>query len=146
MTDPTAFDIASPKNKIKLMQKAIQHLQGDPDLGFVKLLLVATFIDGLVQSPKGRVGVPYKQYLETHFPEMCKQLGAEVFYEYFRNSSIHEFAPRPPFALGSTKSLGQAYVGRWKIENREWTLLNIDRLVADFLQHLGKLVKATNQA
>ena len=127
-----------------MMRETVMLLETRPDLGFVLLALVASFIDGLAKGAPGNTRVAYITYLETHFPSLCLALGAEVFYAHIRNAAIHEFAPRPPFALAHKTELGIQYTETRELNGENWTVLNVDKIVSDFKSHLDSLaVKGT---
>lgn len=131
------FNVAELRHKTQLMRRAIELLSHDPDMGFVLMTLVANFIDGLARGPKGQTKSYYLNYLKSHFPELCAELGAESFYSHFRSAAVHEFAPRPPFALAHDSELDGDYLVSREDSNTTWSILNVDRLVQDFLQHLS---------
>jgi hypothetical protein len=120
-----------------MMRDTVALLEQRPDLGFVLMSLIAAFIDGLAKGKRGETRKAYLEYLKTHFPTLCTELGAEAFYAHFRSCAIHEFAPRPPFSLAHGGA-GE-YVSTEPHEGQEWSILNVDRLVADFKQHLDSL-------
>ena len=102
---------------------------------------VAAFIDGLAKPKPGKVGKKYLEYLDQYFPEMCKALGAQIFYEHIRCSIIHEFGPRPPVALGHERhdKLKGNYVGSITHDGQQYTLFNVDRFIGDFMRHLDSI-------
>ena len=122
-----------------MMRETVVLLQERPDLGFVLMSLVAAFIDGLAKGKPSHTREAYLEYLKNHFPTLCTELGAETFYAHFRSCAIHEFAPRPPFAVGHGGA-GE-YLSHSEAEGRQWSVLNVDRLVADFLAHLDTVAK-----
>ena len=106
---------------------------------------MATFIDGLASGPKGGTRAAYIAYLKANFPALSGAIGAEVFYDNYRNAAVHEFALMPGSAIGRDSGLKSAYVDTQVIRETgaQVTVLNIDRLVADFLSHVeGVLVQA----
>lgn len=125
-----------------MMRSAVEVLRTRPDLGFVLVSLVAAFIDGLAKGSPGKTRTAYLAYLKTNFPELCQSVGAEVFYSHIRNAGIHEFAPRPPFALAPNEELHGQYCETREMDGTEWTVVNADRIVDDFLAHLDQLQKS----
>ncbi len=123
------------------MRETVSQLHAHGELWFPLLNVVATFIDGLARGKSGESKKAYIEYLEKHFPELCKDLGAEVFYKSFRCAAVHEFGVRPPYALWRDADMNGKYIETVKYGNEEWTTLNIDRLVRDFLNHVALLEK-----
>jgi hypothetical protein len=130
-------NIADLQEKARQMRGAIVLLQSDPDLAFVLVSLVASFIDGLAKGAPGKTREAYLEYLKANFPTLCADVGAEMFYAHIRCASMHEFAPRPPFALARDSDLRGSYAESRDLNGKSWTLLNADRLAADFLAHLN---------
>lgn len=92
-------NIVEPKFRLRMMRETVSQLHDHGELWFPLLNVVATFIDSLA---RGRLGVSKKTYIEylgKHFPELCKELGAEVFYDNFRCAAVHEFGIRSPYVL-----------------------------------------------
>jgi hypothetical protein len=132
-----ATNIADPAVHVQMMRDTVKLLQQRPDLGFVLMSLIAAFIDGLAKGQPGHTREAYLEYLKRHFPTLCTELGAETFYAHFRSCAIHEFAPRPPF--GVAHGGAGEYVATRDDAGEQWSFLNVDRLVADFLMHLDSL-------
>ena len=136
-------NIADPRVKAVMMRETIELLKTRPELGFVLVSLIASFIDGLAKAAPGQTRQGYVRYLEQHFPDLCRAVGAEVFYSNVRCAAIHEFAPRPPFALAPDSELRGSYAETRNDENgAQWIFLNADLVVRDFLRHLEKTVPA----
>ena len=106
------------------------------------LNLVSAFIDGLARGKPGETKKAYLAYLKEHFPELCAELGAEVFYSKYRSAAIHEFSIKPGFAIGRNSGLKGRYVGTQEVREtgETITILNIDKLVNDFLHHVKTLL------
>ena len=135
-----ATNIADPQLRAAMMRETVALLKTRPSLGFVLVSMVAAFIDGLAKPPPSKVREAYVSYLERHFPNLCRAIGAEVFYSNVRCAGIHEFAPRPPIALAASAELGGKYAETRQDEHgAAWVLLNADLVVQDFLEHLDKL-------
>jgi len=132
-------NIAEKRLRLRMMRETVEHVQKHGELWIPLMHLAATFIDGLAQGKSGETRRAYLTYLKAHFPELCADLGAEAFYSYFRCASVHEFAIRPPFALWRESDMGVEYAETVEIDGVEFTALNIDRLVRDFLSHLRKV-------
>ena len=109
------------------------------DLFVPALCLVCCFIDGL---GKGTTK-DYLNNLKTHFPDLCKELGALTFYQKYRNGIVHEFCMKPGFGIDRELSMGSQYISERTIEETEDKLvsLNIDRLVNDFLKWVTNIRK-----
>ena len=94
---------------------------------------------------KGGTRAAYVRYLKAHFPDLCSAVGAETFYERYRNAAVHEFSLKAGYAIGRDSGLKGAYTDTQLISDtgETITLLNIDRLVSDFLSHVeGLLARA----
>jgi hypothetical protein len=80
--------------------------------------------------------------LKVNFPDLCSSLGAEVFYAKYRCGAVHEFGMKEGLAIGRDSGMKGAYVETQDIADlkRQNTVLNIDRLVHDFLKHLDNLL------
>jgi hypothetical protein len=135
------FNVADPSSKRRLMREAVAALEPNPDLAFVLLHVVSAFIDGLAAGAKGDTKAAYLKYLKANFPALCKAIGAEVFYTHIRSKAVHEFALLPPLALVHSSALADptSYVETVIIDDKEWTLVNLEKVVADFRSHLDAL-------
>jgi len=135
------FNLADPKSKCRLMREALDALDSNPDLAFVSLHLVSAFIDGLAAGNTGKTKASYLLYLQEHFPQLCQELGAEIFYTHVRSKAVHEFALRPPLALSRSTGMQDknAYCETVSMDGAEWTLVNLERVLADFRTHLGSI-------
>jgi hypothetical protein len=124
------------------MRKAIAVLEPHPDLGFVLLHLIAAFIDGLTAGVPGNSQRAYADYLRTHFPALCKAIEPDVFYTHVRCKAVHEFALLPPLALAHSSHFSDttAYVKSAWIDGAEWTVVNLEAILADFRSHLDTLI------
>ena len=96
----------------------------------------------LASGQKGGTKAAYIAYLSTHFPDLCAAVGAEAFYTNYRCATVHEFGLAPGFAIGRDQGLGGKYVDSQVVREtgQKLTILNIDRLVRDFLAHLAQLL------
>jgi hypothetical protein len=138
MTSGT-YDISDINNKVRLMRESIRLLEANKDMGFVLLLHICNYIDGFVRAERRNVKPQYIAYLEAHFPDLCREVGAENFYEHFRNKAVHEFAPLPPYALSDNRSMHGKYCFDEVINGHVWRVMNVDRLIDDFKSHLDWL-------
>jgi hypothetical protein len=140
--DPSVVtNIADPAVRRSMMRSTVELFRTRPELGFVLVSVVAAFIDGLAKGKPRETRGTYLAYLKENFPDLCESIGAEVFYSHIRNAGIHEFAPRPPFALAPNSALGGEYCETRELNGAEWTIINADRIVNDFLAHLDQLAK-----
>ena len=134
-------NIADPVFRLTTMRDTVRAVQAPGVLFYSLLNLVSTFIDGLV-SPVGQTKVQYTAYLERHFPDLSAALGAEVFYLQYRCAAIHEFGLKAGYAIGRDHGMGGKYVATQAVRETGQvnTILNIDRLVVDFLSHVEQLL------
>ncbi len=128
-----------------MMRDCVRAVQAPGNLWYPLLNLITTFIDGLTSGPKGGTRAAYVSYLKAHFPDLCVAVGAEVFYENYRNVAVHEFGLKPGYAIGRNTGLKGAYADTQLIRDTgvQVTVLNIDRLLADFLAHVEGLLART---
>ena len=124
------------------MKESVNAVYERGNLWYPLLNLVATFIDGLASGPKGGTRPAYIQYLETNFPQLCLALGAATFYENYRNAAVHEFSLKPGYAIGRDSGMKGQYVDTQLLTDigTQQIVLNIDRLVADFVGHVDLLL------
>jgi hypothetical protein len=143
-----AANLADPKFRLTMMRDCIRAVQAPGTLWYPLLNLIATFIDGLASGPKGGTRAAYLNYLKSHFPDLCAALGAEVFYDKYRNAAVHEFGLKASYAIGRDSGLKGAYVDTqyFKDAGVQMTVLNIDRLAADFLAHVEALLARASTA
>lgn len=137
-----------PEFRYRMMREVVEVVAGRGTLFMPLLNLVTTFIDGLASGAPSGTKAAYLEYVKVHFPELCSSLGAEVFYNKYRNAAVHEFNLKPGFAIGRDSGMEGAYVGSQTITEtgEEIKLLNIDRLVKDFLTHVRSLEEAAKKA
>ena len=133
-----ASNVAGRRERLRLMREGVRALGANPDLAFLRLHLIASCIDGLVKAPRGKARLLYLEYIRLHFPGLHAAVGAEAFYDHVRCAAVHEFAPRPPFALGRGLPDGP-YETTETVAGSAWRILNLDRIEADFLSHLSAL-------
>jgi len=135
-------NIADAGFRLETMRDTVRAVQA-PGLLFYSLLnLISTFIDGLVSAPVGQTKTQYIAYLERHFPELSEALGAETFYLQYRCAAIHEFGLKPGYAIGRDHGMSGKYVETQAVRETGQvnTILNIDRLIDDFLSHVDQLL------
>jgi hypothetical protein len=127
--------------RYEMMREVIETVADRGKLFMPLLNLVTTFIDGLASGAPGTTKAAYLEYLDKHFPELCKALGAEIFYSKYRCGAVHEFNLKAGFGIARDSRMDGAYVGTQTIKEtgEELTVLNIDRLVADFIRHVSNL-------
>lgn len=135
-------NIGDPVFRLTMMRDTVRAVQAQGHLSYPLLNLISTFIDGLVSAPTGQTKAQYIAYLNKHFPDLSSALGAEVFYLQYRCAAVHEFGLKPNYAIGRNVGMGGKYVGTQQIgeSGHVYTILNIDRLVADFLSHVEQLL------
>jgi hypothetical protein len=138
-------NLADPVFRLTMMRDCIRAVQAPGTLWYPLLNLVATFIDGLASGAKSKTHAAYINYLKAHFPDLCHAVGADVFYENFRSAAVHEFGLKPGYAIGRDSGLRGAYADKQVIveTGQEIVVLNIDRLVSDFLAHVEDLLAQT---
>jgi hypothetical protein len=131
------FNISDLDNKVLVMRTAIDVLSRTPSMGIIVTHLISTFIDSLAYYHK----MSFEEYLNAHFPDVCTSIGADKFRTHIRNKAVHELAVKPPIGLAYSFQLdnGEAYTEETEINGQNWTLLNVDRLAKDFLEHLKTL-------
>ena len=139
-----AANIANPELRFGQMIGSVRAIRDGGTLWYSLLNMISAYIDGLASGPKGGTRGAYIKYLEAHFPALNGALGAEVFYENYRNATIHEFGLRPGYAIGRDSGLDGDYVARQAIKETDGTVvvLNIDRLASDFLAHVESLLQS----
>ena len=79
-------DIKDLEFLTRMMKKSVEKCHKDK-LFVPALCLICCFIDGLGNGSKK----DYLNNLKAHFPDLCKELGALVFYQKYRNGIVHEF-------------------------------------------------------
>lgn len=136
-----AANLADPELRFGQMTGSVQSLHSTGTLWYSLLNMISAYIDGLASGPKGGTRAAYIQYLETHFPALVAELGAVTFYEKYRNATIHEFGLKKGYAIGRDSGLNGSYVATQAIKEtgENIVILNIDRLVSDFLAHVEGL-------
>lgn len=127
--------------RYRMMREVVESVEQKGTLFMPLLNLIATFIDGLALGPKGGTKKAYLAYLRNHFPDLCSALSAEVFYNSYRNKAVHEFDLKQGYGIGRDSGMHGAYSGTQRIKEtgEAITVLNIDRLVQDFLSHIRLL-------
>ncbi len=102
--------------------------------------LMACSIDALTAMGNKQ---KYISSLESNFPELCKKLGAIVFYEKYRNGLAHLLAPLNGYGIDRNSHMKGEYLEQSEIiETKQIvTSLNIDRFYKDFEVFLSNLPK-----
>jgi hypothetical protein len=139
----TSAETASPRDptiRLRMMQECVNAVYARGALRYPLLNLVTAFIEGL--AAQGGTRVAYIGYLEAHFPELCRTVGAERFYDHFRKETVYDFTLKPGYALGRDAGMMGRYVDTQLLTDtgERQVVLNIDRLVADFLAHVDRLL------
>jgi len=69
-------------------------------------------------------------------------VGAQSFYDNFRNAAVHEFSLKPGFAIGRDSGMRGIYANVQQIHGvpGKTLVLNIDLLAKEFLAHLDSLL------
>jgi hypothetical protein len=135
-------NLADPKLRLSWMRDCVEAVRTPGHLHYPLLNLVSTFIDGLASAPPGKTKNGYVDYLTEHFPELCAAVGAEIFYAKYRCKAVHEFGLADGFAIGRESGLAGKYADTQSINGKDYLILNIDRLVQDFLAHIDKRIQA----
>ena len=76
------------------------------------------------------------EILKKHFPELCAELGAHVFYKMYRNGIVHDFTLERGYAIANNDEVNGAFIDQFKVKDREtvYVALNIDRLKDEYVQ------------
>jgi hypothetical protein len=92
--------------------------------------LIAAGIDGIAGGERDK----YLAALEQHFPDLCRRLGAEVFYAKYRNGMIHEYSPKKGFGLTEDKEVGPVIVETLIVDGHSDPLIcvNVEALARQF--------------
>jgi hypothetical protein len=135
-------NLGDPVFRLTMMRDCVCAVQAPGHLFYPLLNIISTFIDGLASGAKGNTKAAYLAYLEKHFPDLCAAIGAEKFYISYRCAAVHEFGLKPGFAIGRGFGLGGKYLETQNVPESGdvVTVLNIDRLVNDFLSHVEHLL------
>lgn len=120
----------------RMMKESVSRCKKDK-LFMPSLCLIACFIDGLGDGTKKN----YLNNLKTHFPDLCTELGALVFYQKYRNGIVHEFDPRNGFGIARNDEIDNKYVTEVNIQgtNEKIKFLNIDLLISDFIKWIKEV-------
>lgn len=102
------------------------------------LCIIVCGIDALASGDKNLTEHKrdYLRILEKHFPDMCKKLGAQKFYDRYRTGMVHHFHPMKGYVMAQDHDLDGQYVAELEIEGRPGTRtsINMDRLTHDFIR------------
>ena len=125
-----------------MMRRSVAALLSDGSLWYPLLNVIATYIDGLANGPKGGTKAAYLQYVATNLPGLNAAVGAQVFYDNFRNAAVHEFALKPGFGIGRDSGMPGVYANKQQIPGiaGDTLVLNIDLLTNEFLGHIDALL------
>ena len=133
-----------PAFRYAMMRKVIEAVRKEGELYMPLLNLVTTFIDGLASGQPGTTKTAYLNYIQKQFPNLCSAIGAEVFYTNYRCGAVHEFNLKKGFAIERGEKMSGTYVDTKIIKETgdQITILNIDRLIDDFITHIQSLEEA----
>ncbi len=139
-----AANLSDPRFRLGMMREVVEHVHARGDLYMPLLNLVTTFIDGLAAGRPQATKKAYLQYIKTHFPALCAEIPAKEFYENYRNGAVHEFSLKDGYGIGRDTGMGGKYIitQTARETGRTYKVLNIDRLVADFVAHVRALEAA----
>ncbi|MDP3938282.1 MAG: hypothetical protein Q8R92_09120 [Deltaproteobacteria bacterium] len=134
---------SDPEFRLRMMRKVIETVKSEGSLHMPLLSLVSTFLDGLAAGGPAGTKAAYLDYLQAHFPDLCAALGAEIFYSKYRSAAVHEFSIKKGFGINRDSKMPGEYCGTTTVREtgQELTILNIDRLVEEFLAHVRALEK-----
>lgn len=119
----------NPEFLTRMMIESVEKCYTD-NLFLPTLCLICCYIDGLGNGKP----VDYKRNLETHFPDLCKEMSAESFYQKYRHGVVHEFAMKPDFGIWRDSMMKSKYIDEKEHGKKLITVLNVDRLTKDFLR------------
>jgi hypothetical protein len=139
---PTYANLADPAFRLAMMRRSVAALLGEGSLWYPLLNVIATYIDGLASGPKGGTKAAYLQYLANNLPGLNAAVGAQSFYDNFRNAAVHEFSLKPGFAIGRDFGMPGIYASVQQVPDvpGKTLVLNIDLLAKEFLAHLDSLL------
>jgi hypothetical protein len=141
---PSFANLANPSFRLGMMQRCVATIHAEGSLWYPLLNVISTFIDGLASGPRGGTRAAYLAYVKTNMPSLDGAVGAEVFYDNFRNAAVHEFSLKPGYAIGRDAGLQGKYAEKQQVAGvaDPVLVLNIDMLHQEFSAHLGNLVGA----
>jgi hypothetical protein len=145
MTQPAAplyANLADPGVRLTMMRRSVDAFLNEGSLWYPLLNIIATYIDGLANGPKGGTKAAYLRYVATNLPRLDAAVCAQTFYDTFRNAAVHEFALKPGFAIGRDSGMPGVYFDKQQIPGvaGDVRVLNIDLLANEFLRHLDALL------
>ncbi len=132
---------SDPAFRYRMMREVVEAVQ-EPGTLFMPLLnLVTSFIDGLAGGGAGSSKQAYIRYLEANFPDLCQAVGADTFYTKYRCAAVHDFDCSFGYGIERDAAMSGQYCARERIAEtgQVVTVLNIDRLVNEFLAHVRML-------
>jgi hypothetical protein len=139
---PVYANLADPTFRLTMMRRSVTALLNDGALWYPLLNVIATYIDGLANGPKGGTKAAYLQYVGANLPTLDAAVGAQVFYDNFRNAAVHEFGLKPGFGIGRDSGMPGVYANKQQIHGvpGDILVLNIDMLAKEFLAHIDDLL------
>jgi len=137
------YRIRDPKNFKTAMRDDVQLLQAHKKYLSLSTIIMCC-IDALAAGTGRATGGKFENYVNRHFPDLCRQLanacgarnGARTLYDNFRNGFAHQRSPKSQFAITEEHETPGVWAERVKVDGRETIALNIDRLAQEFLKLL----------
>ena len=139
---PEQFYNLGDKRKLAKTAAEVVRSNHDDESYSAILCLVACYIDGLSTGERE----DYLQTLRDHFPALCSELGAEVFYRAYRNGIVHNFSPKRGYGIARGSDLGERRAVSLTVGEALQPIIavNIDKLADDFIA-FAKSVAAQSQ-
>lgn len=138
-------NLAEPRFRLQLMRDTVTALRDADTLWYPLLNVITALVDGLASAPRGKTRAAFIAYVEAHLPKLHAAVGAEQFYEHYRNPAIHEYALRGNHAIGRDAGMPGRYFEAQSVPGIHGVtkVLNIDMLTEEFLAHLDALLAGT---
>jgi hypothetical protein len=146
------YRVRDPKNFYAAMRADVELL-----LSKRAYLSLATVImcclDALAAGTGNATYGKFEKFVNRHFPDLCKALevicpsrkGTRILYDEFRNGFAHLRGPKAKFAIAEDHELGGNWADLFEVDAvGQFTAINIDRLVREFLNVLDQLAAQKN--
>ena len=138
-TANTEFFNLSDRQRVAATMREAVRLLHEQKFYTAVVCLITAYIDALAslgqRQKKQERERRYLAFLDTHFPELCRQLGgSKVFYINFRHGMLHRFTPQGEFGLAENDEVDGAYVAEKELHGLRRRWLNADRLATDFIR------------
>lgn len=135
-------NLADPRFRLQMMRDTVIALRDANTLWYPVLNVITALIDGLASAPRGKTRAAFIAYVESNLPKLHADVGAERFYENFRNPAIHEYGLRGNHAIGRNVGMAGRYYEPQTVPGIPGmtNVLNIDMLIEEFLTHLDALI------